>query len=113
MILPPLQMQPYHPALPTRSKVNDWETKAFLYASNVERQWTWDRGWKNPLGIKSNYTRTGADPGDAEERRATIPRAARLGRAPQDQHGVLAMLNTATRAQKGEKENPGRLKTNE
>ena len=76
----------------------------------MERQWTWERGWKTPLGIKSNYTRTGADPsGDAEERRATKPRAVRLDRAPQDHHGVLAMLNTATHAQKGKKENPGRL----
>ena len=75
----------------------------------MERQWTWERGWKNPLGIKSNYTRTGADPGDAAERRATKPRAARLDRAPQDHHGVLAMLNTATHAKIEKKENPGRL----
>ena len=75
----------------------------------MERQWTWERGWKTPLGTNSTYTRIGADPGDAEERRATKPRAARLGRAPQDHRGVLAMLNTATRAQKGKKENSGRL----
>ena len=48
--------------------------------------------------MNSNYTRIGVDLGDAEERRATKPRAASLGRAPHDHHGVLAMLNTATRA---------------
>jgi len=72
-----------------------------------------ERGWKTPPEINSNYTRIGAYPGDAEERRATKPRAARLGRAPQDHHGVLAMLNTATRVQKGKKENPGRLNERE
>jgi len=50
----------------------------------VERQWTWEWVCKTTPGINSNYTRIGADPGDAEERRATKARAARLGRAPQD-----------------------------
>ena len=63
-----------------------------------------DLPWNN-----LNHTRIGDDPGDAEERRATKPRAARLGRAPQDHRGELAMLNTATRAQNEKKENPGRL----
>ena len=55
------------------------------------------------------HTRNDTDLGHAEERRATKPRAVRLDRAPQDHHGVLPMLNTATHAQKGKKENPGRL----
>ena len=45
-----------------------------------------DLPWNN-----LNHTRIGADPGDAEERRATKPRAARLGRAPQDHRGALPM----------------------
>jgi len=79
-------------------------TEALLYASNVKRRWAWVRKCKTSHRTTSNHTRIGADPGDAEERRATKPRAARLGRAPQDHCGVLAMLNTATRAQKGKKE---------
>ena len=42
-----------------------------------------------------NHTRIGADPGDAEERRATKPRAARPGRAPQDHRGVTRLMHRA------------------
>ena len=76
-------------------------TEAHLYVSNVERRWAWVRECKTSHRTTSNHTRIGADPGDAEERRATKPRAARPGRAPQDHHGVRAMLNTTTRVQKG------------
>ena len=55
----------------------------------------------------SNHTRIGADPGDAEERRATEPRAARPGRAPQDHRGVTQLM--PWRRARWKKENSGRL----
>ena len=66
-------------------------TEALMYVSNVERRWVWVRECKTSHRTTSNHTRIGADPGDAEERRATEPRAARLGRAPQDHRGALPM----------------------
>ena len=52
----------------------------------------WDA--RLPLEHCRIHTRIGDDPGDAEERRESKRGAARPGRAPQDHHGVLAMLNT-------------------
>ena len=49
------------------------------------------------LSTHSNRRR----PGDTEQRRETKRGA---GRARRDHHGVLAMLDTATRAQKGKRE---------
>ena len=74
----------------------------------AERQWTWELRCKTlertlPSTQFSVHTRIGADPGDAEERRETKQRAARPGRALQDHHGVLAMLDTTARAQKGKR----------
>ena len=70
---------------------------------------TWEPRCKTLARIQTNsHSRNDTDSGDAEERRETKQRAARPGRAPQDHHGVLAMLNTTARAQKG-KQNTGRL----
>jgi len=78
----------YHPVLPTRSKANDREHWSGLYSSTVQRRWPWVKGVQDLPWNNLNHTRIGADPGDAEERRATEPRAARPGRAPQDPRGV-------------------------
>ena len=80
-----------------------------LYSSTVQRRWPWVKGVQDLPWNNLNHTRIGADPGDAEERRATEPRAARPGRAPQDHHGVVAM-RTRRHVPKKEKENTGRLK---
>ena len=64
-------------------------------------------GGKTSHRTTSNHTRIGADPGDAEERRATEPRAARLGRAPQDHRGEQPMRHGDVPEWK--KENSGRL----
>ena len=64
-------------------------------------------GSARPPGYISKHTRIGADPGDAEERRATEPRAARLGRAPQDHRGVQPLRDTATRGPDGKKRTRG------
>ena len=77
-------------------------TEALLYVSNVQRRWAWVRECKTSHRTASNHTRIGADPGDTEERRATKPRAARLGRAPQDHRGVLSM-RTRRHVPKGRK----------
>ena len=105
MTLPPLQMLP---SRPPHEEQGQWlGDEAFLYASNVERQWTWGLGCANAKVPKEHYryNRIGADPGDAEQRRET-KRGAGI-REPHDQRGVLAMLNTATRAQKGKKRTQG------
>ena len=81
--------------------------EALLYVSNVERRWAWVRECKTSHRTTSNHTRIGADPGDAEERRATEPRAARLGSVPQDHRGVLPMRDTATRGPDGKKSTQG------
>ena len=65
---------------------------------------------KPPERTLCGHTRIGADPGDTEQRLKTKRGG---GREPHDQHGVLAMLNTTARAQKGKKENTGRLKEEE
>ena len=79
------------PPSPRGARSMTGSTEALLYVSNVERRWAWVRECKTSHRTTSNHTRIGADPGDAEERRATEPRAARLGRAPQDHRGVLPM----------------------
>jgi hypothetical protein len=101
MTLPPLQMLP---SRPPHEEQGQWlGDKTFLFASNVERQWTWGLGCANAKLPKDHYRHTciGADPGDTEQRRETKRGA---GREPHDQHGVLAMLNTTARAQKGKRE---------
>ena len=50
------------------------------------------RGGGIPPLDNLNHTRIGADPGDAAERRAPEPRAARPGRAPQDHRGVTQLM---------------------
>ena len=97
------------PSSPRGARSMTGSTEALLYVSNVERRWAWVRECKTSHRTTSNHTRIGADPGDAEERRATEPRAARLGRAPQDHRGVLSM-RTRRHVPKGrKKENSGRL----
>ena len=100
----PLVSDANHPAFPTRSRVDDWETKR----SSMPRTWRGSgRGdWDAKLPKEhSRHTRIGADLGDAEQRRETKRGATRSGRAPQDhQHGILAMLNTTARAPKGKRE---------
>ena len=59
---------------------------------------------KTPERTLYGHTRSGADPGDTEQRLETKQGA---GREPRDQHGVLAMLNTTARAQKGKKRTQG------
>ena len=82
------------PPSPRGARSMTGSTEALLYVSNVERRWAWVREYKTSHRTTSNLTRIGADPGDAEERRATKPRVARLGRAPRDHRGVLSILKT-------------------
>ena len=65
------------------------------------------RASKTPERTLYGHTRIGADLGDTEQRLETKRGA---GREPHDQHGMLDMLNTTARDQKGKKENTGRLK---
>ena len=90
------------PPSPRGARSMTGSTEALLCVSNVERRWAWVRECKTSHRTTSNHTRIGADPGDAEERRATKPRAARLGRAPQDHRGVLSM-RTRRHVPKGRK----------
>ena len=102
MTLPPLHMLPSRP--PHEEQGQRLGDKAFLYASNVERQWTWGLGCAtNPRLPKEHYrhNRIGADPGDTKQRRETKRGASR---EPHDQHGVRAMLNTMARARKRKRE---------
>jgi|MDSY01.1.fsa_nt_gb hypothetical protein len=66
----PLVPDANHPAFPTRSQVDDWETKR----SFMPRTWRGSgrEDWDVKLP-KEHYrhTRIGADPGDAEQRRET------------------------------------------
>ena len=80
------------PSSPRGARSMTGSTEAHLYVSNVERRWAWVRECKTSHRTTSNHTRIGADPGDAEERRATEPRAARPGRAPQDHRGVTQLM---------------------
>ena len=96
------------PSCPRGARSMTGSTEALQYVSNVERRWAWVRECKTSHRTTSNHTRIGADPGDAEERRATEPRAARLGRAPQDHRGVRPM-RTRRHVPKWKKETPGRL----
>ena len=59
---------------------------------------------KTPEIEHYRHTRSGADPGDTEQRLETKRGA---GREPHDQHGVLDMLNTTARDQKGKKRTQG------
>jgi len=89
MILPPLQMQP-HPALPTRSKVNDREIKRAC----LLRMWRGNGGGnrgarkQDPQKNITSTNRISADPCDTEHRLETRQEA---GREPRDQHGELDM----------------------
>jgi len=84
-----------HPALPTRSKVNDWEIKR----ASIPRKWRgrgrgkWGARKQDPQQNITSTNRIGAEPGDTEQRLKTRHGA---GREPRDQHGVLAMLNDGT-----------------
>jgi len=80
------------PSSPRGARSMTGSTEALLYVSNVERRWAWVRECKTSRRTTSNHTRIGANPGDAEERRETEPRAARLGRAPQDHRGVTQLM---------------------
>ena len=104
MILPPCRCN--HPALPTRSKVNDWEISVPLCLERGEAVdvGTVVRESKTPKRTLYRHTRIGADPGDTEQRLETKRGASR---EPHDQHGGLAMLNTTARAQKGKKRTQG------
>jgi len=82
------------PSSPRGARSMTGSTEALLYVSKVERRWACVRECKTSHGTTSNHTCIGADPGDAEERRATEPRAARLGRAPQDHCGALPIMRT-------------------
>ena len=59
------------------------------------------RASKTPERTLYGHTRSGADPGDTEQRLKTKRGA---GREPHDQQGVLAMLNTTERGQKKKRE---------
>ena len=108
MILPPLQMQP-HPALPTRSKVNDREIKRAC----LLRMWRGNGGGnrgarkQDPQMNITSTNRIGADPCDTETRLETRQGA---GREPRDQHGELDMAERDGTCPKRKKENTGRLK---
>ena len=95
------------PSSPRGARSMTGSIEALLYVSNVERRWAWVTECKTSHRTTSNHTRIGADPGDAEERRATEPRAARLGRAPQDHRGAQPMRHGDVPEWK--KENSGRL----
>ena len=95
---------------PLTRALADWEIKRPLCLESGEavNAGTGVRASKTPkLTLYRQHTRIGADPGDTEQRLETKRGA---GREPHDQHGVLDMLNTTARDQKGKKENTGRLK---
>ena len=98
----PLVPDANHPAFPTRSQVDDWETKRSSMPRTRRGSGRGDWAAKLPKE-HFRHTRIGADPGDAEQRCETKRGATRSGRAPQDHHGVLAMMDTTARAQKGKK----------
>ena len=56
---------------------------------------------KTPERTLYGHTRSGADPGDIEQR---LENKRGAGREPHDQHRVLAMLNTTARGQKRKRE---------
>ena len=62
------------PSSPRGARSMTGSIEALLYVSNVERRWAWVTECKTSHRTTSNHTRIGADPGNAEERRATEPR---------------------------------------
>ena len=64
----------------------------------------WGARKQDPQKNITSTNRIGADPCDTAQRLETKQGA---GGEPRDQHGVLAMLNTTARAQKGKKRTQG------
>ena len=64
----------------------------------------WGARKQDPQKNITSTNRLGAGQGDTEQRLETKQG---VGREPRDQHGVLAILNTTARAQKGKKRTQG------